>query len=301
MKKISLFIAAFAIVFVLVAGCATVEKVVEPAELIGPTVTVETLPIPKIAHIQFAIGDREIKGMYFIPVVFPKFPMKWENPTEIVPIYSQFVMAIWRNIEGNDYGLAFDKYDSTLVLAAAMGSDFVEYEESGRIWIYPKDKDGFPIEVTWDEQHMWILEQDRELGLRERQYSQTQMIILASEQAEVLEVKPFHFFSQTFQVPKSWPSEQEMVKLPVEKMSDGNVINYAYMMQKEARATTVYWFIGIETKVGFVTKALTQTWMITGYGLLDCQHWAVNSDGTITELSCDQFGILLNKLSGSSV
>ena len=111
----------------------------------------------------------------------------------------------------------------------------------------------------------------------------------------VVTTKAFTFFDQTFQVPVSWPSEDEMRLLPMETMVEGDLTEYAFI-QELYPGSIVYWFMGIETDSEFVIKLLTQTLILSGYGVVDCEHWVVNSDGTITQLDCEEFGELIGSL-----
>lgn len=114
-------------------------------------------------------------------------------------------------------------------------------------------------------------------------------------QVEIQKTKAFKFFDQTFQVPDSWPSEVNMKILPMEKMTEGNMTEYAFI-QESYPGNIVYWFIGIKVNSEFTTKMLTQTMMLPGIGTIGCKHWIINPDGTITQLGCEEFGELIESL-----
>lgn len=110
----------------------------------------------------------------------------------------------------------------------------------------------------------------------------------------------FTFKGQTFQVPKGWPSEAEMNSMEELSRTTGLLIEYAYA-KKDGPGFIIYWFIGTEMDCfPFITQILTKTWFISGVGATKCLHWRVNPDGTITQISCDEFNRTIEQMQGQS-
>lgn len=156
MRKILMILMGSMIVLSFLFGCATSPLI--------QTEQVEGLKSVRISHLIIPVENRTIDAIYMIPSEFSML----ENmiPEGAEDIYTQFIIVVW----GGDtaYGLIFDKYDFRLVAAMGLGDKYLDHSYTAKAWIYPADKDGFPVECTVDEQDLWLLELDYQLSQQNR-------------------------------------------------------------------------------------------------------------------------------------
>jgi len=143
MRKISLLIAVFAIVFVLIAGCASMQRTTGEVEK----------PYRTVINARTGV-------IYNIPAEFPNpfdaEEMKGYQGMQI-PITGGFVIVRFNKVDENGepigptYGLVIDPYTQALMAAIVRDKD----NHTWRYWIYPED---VPIPCTREEQDAFIQE-----------------------------------------------------------------------------------------------------------------------------------------------